>query len=97
MSLFLLYRQNMDRAASATRASPEQTPMAILAPVDRPLPDVADPPAPADPRRVDDGDSELVAFGWLDVTRPVSAPVCDAVRAPKDSRWESELRAVTVD
>lgn len=89
LRLLLLYRQNRDRAASATRASPEQTPMAILAPVDRPLPDVADPPAPAELRRVDDAEAD--AFEWLGVAGPVLGSSCVTVAAPKDSDGNAEL------
>jgi hypothetical protein len=89
LRLLLLYRQNRDRAASATRASPEQTPMAILAPVDRPLPDVADPPAPAELRRVDDAEGD--AFEWLGVAGPVLGSACVTVATPKDSDGNAEL------
>lgn len=89
LRLLLLYRQNRDRAASATRASPEQTPMATLAPVDRPLPDVADPPAPAELRRVDDAEAD--AFEWLVVAGPVLGSACVTVAAPKDSEGNAEL------
>jgi len=89
LRLLLLYRKNRDKAASATRASPEQTPMAILAPADRPLPDVADPPAPAALRRVDDAEDD--AFEWLGVAGLVLGSACVTVVASKDSDGNAEL------